>query len=159
MVQAWVVVVGASQHHDADPVLVLQLVEHLPCAAADAGLVFFQGRESGLNGAVVFFLRQAQDWLKRLQHLMGKQFSLREIKYGVDVLHIMLGEDIVLFGESGLHRLRSRGHRGAGVGPEDRVQRFLVMLFLNQVVDVRDADFCREARIDCATAGSGAIQF
>ena len=32
------------------------------------------------------------------------------------------------------------------------------MLLLDQVVDVRDADLCREARVDRAAARAGAIQ-
>src|SRR5215471_20032970 len=41
---------------------------------------------------------------------------------------------------------------------EDGVERLLAMLFLNQVVDVRDADLRGEAGVDGAAAGSGAIE-
>ena len=88
-------------------------------------------------------------------------------------LTLVLGEDVVFLGERGLHRLRRRRHRRAGVRAgqlhqrrvqhvvhreEDRVERLLAVLHLDQVVDVRDADLRREARIDGAAAGAGAIQ-
>ena len=105
---------------------------------------------------------------------MREQLAVGEVQHRVDVLHIVLGEDVVFFCECGFHRLRSRGHGRAGIraddlherrvqhvihGEEDRVQRLLAVLLLDQVVDVRNADLRREARIDGAAAGARAIQF
>src|SRR5437763_1392958 len=42
---------------------------------------------------------------------------------------------------------------------KDRVQRLFAMLFLDEVIHVRDTDFGGEAGIDCAATGSRAVEF
>ena len=72
VIQARIVMIRPAEHDDADAVLALELVEHLARAAADAGFVVLQRRESGLDGTVVFFLRKPENRLPRLQHLVGR---------------------------------------------------------------------------------------
>src|SRR5580693_10127367 len=104
---------------------------------------------------------------------MGEQFAICKVQHRIEVLDVVFGENIVLLCECGLDRLRCCSDRWAGVRPDnlhewrsqhvihrekDDVQRFLAMLFLDQVIDVRNADLCREARIDSASAGSSTIE-
>ncbi len=42
---------------------------------------------------------------------------------------------------------------------KDGVERLLAMLFLNEIVNVRNSDLGREARVDGAAARTSAIQF
>ena len=105
---------------------------------------------------------------------MRKQLAVGEVEHRVDVFDVVLGKDIVLFRERRLHRFRSCRHRRTCIralqlhqlrvqnvihGEEDGVQRFLLVLLLNQVVNVRDADLGREAGVNRATAGTRAIEF
>src|SRR5215469_6335487 len=60
MIESRIVVIGAGQHDDADAVLAFELIEYLPRALANAGLVFSEGHESGLDGAIVFFRREPE---------------------------------------------------------------------------------------------------
>ena len=166
-------VIGPAQHDDADPVFALQLVEHLARSLANVGLVIRQRLEADFDRAVVLFQRQTHDWLPRLQHLMGEQFPVGEIQDRIYILHVVLGKDVVLFGECRLHRFGRCGDRRAGVRAhdldqrrskhvvhreEDDVQRLLAVLLLNQVVDVGDADLGGEAGIDCAPARARAVE-
>ena len=96
-----------------------------------------------------------------------------KFEHWIDVLHVVLGEDIVFLGECGLDGFRRCGHGWTGIGAdnlhqrrgqhvvhreEDDVQRLLAMLLLDQVVDVRNTDFRREAGVDGAAAGAGPVQ-
>ncbi len=72
MVKSRIVVVGTSQHDDADAVILFQLIKHLSGALANASFVFFQSRKSGFHRAVVFLKRQTEHWLPHLQHLMSE---------------------------------------------------------------------------------------
>ncbi len=81
-------------------------------------------------------------------------------------------EEIALFGEGGLDGRGRGGDRGAGamalrvdqVGlqivdhrEEDEVERLLLMVHVEQVVHVRDADLGREAGVDGAALGAGLV--
>ncbi len=105
---------------------------------------------------------------------MGEEFPVSKIQNRIDVLHIVLAKNVVLFGKCRLHSLRRRGHRRTRIctnnvhqgrmqnvihREEDYVQRFLAMLFLNQVVDVRNSDLRWETGIDRTTARASTIKF
>src|ERR1700722_554731 len=165
--------VRSAQHNDADAVFAFELVKNLTRPATDASLVILQRLVADLYRAVVLFLRQSEDRLPGLQHLMGEEFAVGKVQHRVHVLDIVLCENIILFRERGLHRLRGRGHGWTSVrsdnlhewrsqhivhGEENDVQGLLAMLLLDQVVDVRDADLRGETGIDGAAAGAGSIQ-
>src|SRR6185369_12836747 len=167
-------VIRTTEHNDPNPVFALQLIEHLAGAFLDAGLIVLQALEAHFDGTIIFFLRQSEQRLPSLQHLVRKELAVGEVQDWIEILHIMLGKDIVFLGESCLHGLRCSSNRGAGVrahnlhqwrmqhvvhGEEDHVQWFLAVLLLDQVVNVRDADLGGETRIDRATAGTRTIQF
>src|ERR1700730_1348834 len=99
---------------------------------------------------------------------------MSEVKHGIKGLDVVLGEYIIFLGESSLYRLRRRGYGRAGIGTnnfdqrrsqhvihgeEDDVQRLLAVLFLDQVIDMRNPDFRRKAGIDSATACARAVEF
>ena len=162
-----------AQHHDADAIFAFQLVHHLASAPANAAFVVRQRLVAHLDRAVVFFLRQSKDRLPRLQHLVREQLAIGKVQDRIDVLHVVLGKDVVFLGKGGLHRFRRRGHgrtrirrhdlhqrRGQHVvhREEDDVQRLLAMLLLDQVVDVRNADLRREAGIDGAAARARPVE-
>src|SRR5579864_1078584 len=105
---------------------------------------------------------------------MSEQFAVGEIQYRIDVFHVVLSKYIVLLGKRRFYRLRRCGDGGTGIGSndlhqrrvqdvvhreEDGVERLLLVLLLNEVVDVRDADLCREAGINRAATRSRAIKF
>src|SRR5580698_2394206 len=104
---------------------------------------------------------------------MSEEFAIGKIQYRVEVFYVVFGEDVVLFGERGLHSFWRGGHGGARVraddfhqwrrqhvvhGEEDDVERLFAMLFLDEVIDVGDADFRWEAGVDGSATGSGAIE-
>ena len=66
MIESGIVVIGPGQHNDADAVLAFELVEYLPRALANAGLVLSERHESRLDGAIVFFRREPEDRLPGL---------------------------------------------------------------------------------------------
>ena len=85
----------------------------------------------------------------------------------------MLGKNVVLFCERRLDCFRSCRDCWAGIaareldkrrvqdvvhGEEDHIERLLPVFFLNQIIDVRDPDFCRETRVNGATTCSGAVK-
>jgi hypothetical protein len=65
------------------------LIEHLPRAPANAGFVFLQRRESGFDGAIVFFLRQAQTRLPT-PAASGWRRALRSAKLSTGSMYFTL---------------------------------------------------------------------
>src|SRR5215469_3799554 len=65
VIQARIVVIGATEHHDADAVFAFELINHFAGAAADRGFVLGKRFETGLYSAVIFFEREAEDRLPR----------------------------------------------------------------------------------------------
>src|SRR5580700_7445747 len=63
------------QHHNADAVFPLQLIEHLPRTAANARLIILQRLVAHFDRAVILFLRQTHDGLARLHHLVRQLFA------------------------------------------------------------------------------------
>src|SRR5580704_5529577 len=61
VIQAGIVMVGTSQHHNTDAVFALQLVQYLAGTIADIAFVVFQRSKSSLNRPVVFLLRQSEN--------------------------------------------------------------------------------------------------
>ena len=123
VVEAGVVMIRAPEHHDTNTIFPLELIQYLARATPNARFVFLERGESRLDSAIVFFQRESENGLQGLQHLVSKQFSIGEVQHGVDVLHIVLGEDIVFLGECGLHRFRSSSHRGTCIRSYDLYQR------------------------------------
>src|SRR5438128_2622803 len=123
VIEARIVVVGPSQHHDANAVLALELIEHLPRTVADAGFVILQALVAYFNCSIVLFFGQSQNRLPGLQHLVCEKLLVGEVQDRVKILHIVLGENVVLFRERGLHRFRGRSHRWAGIRSDDLHQR------------------------------------
>ena len=56
MIEARIVVIRPAQHHDADAVFALQLVEHLPGTPANTRFVARERIEADFDGTVVLFL-------------------------------------------------------------------------------------------------------
>ena len=50
---------------------------------------------------------------------MGEQFAIRKVEDRIQVFDIVFGEDIILFCEGGLHRLRRRSHGWACIRAND----------------------------------------
>src|SRR5271168_3114644 len=105
---------------------------------------------------------------------MGEELAVGEVEHWREILHIVLREDVVLLGKRSFYSLWRCGDGGAGIGAdnvhqrrmqnvvhgeENYIQRLLAVLLLNQVVDVRNTDLRREAGIDRASTGPGAIKF
>jgi hypothetical protein len=82
VVQARIVVIRASQHHDADAVFAFELVEHLAGALADARFVILQRREAGFDGAVVFGFATGPEGLPRLYIWKAKSFWSAKLRIG-----------------------------------------------------------------------------
>src|SRR5271165_3141549 len=173
VVQAGIVMIGTAEHHNADAVLTLELVEHVARLVPHASLVFVERLIAGLDGALVLFGRQAEQGLESGEHLVRQQLAVLQVENRIDVLHLVFGKDIALLGIRGFDRLGTRRHRGAGVrsgeiderrvedvhhGEEDQVERLLGGFDGEQIMDVSDADLCRETRIDGSAAGAGAIK-
>jgi hypothetical protein len=174
MIQAWIVMIRAPQHDDADAILAFQLIDDLAGAFANVAFVVFQCLESGFDGTIVFFVGQAEHRVEGLEHLEGEQLAVGEVQDRIDVLDIVLGENVVLFRESCFHGFRRGGDGGAGVAArefyqgrvenvvhreKDNVERLLAVLFLDQVVDMRNADLGWEAGIDGTAACAGTVEF
>ena len=171
VVQARIVVIRAAEHHDADAVFALELVENFAGALANAAFIILEALKPA-SMARSFSSCERPRRASTPVHLEGEQLPVREIENRIDILHVDFGENVVFFRERGLHGFRSGGDGGAGVGAgeldqrgmqhvvhreENGVERLLAVLHLNQVVDVRDADLRREAGIDGAAIGAGAI--
>src|ERR1700733_4809119 len=148
-------VVHAAQHDNADPVLTLQLIERLPCLTANVSLAIVQGLESSIESTFILFTGKSQDRTPRLQHLVGADSFVLQVENGININHPVLSEDVALLGERGLYYFWRSSHCRASVGPgqvnqrsmqhvvhgePDSIQRFLVMLRRDQVINVRNAD-------------------
>jgi len=116
VIQTGIVVVGTAQHHDADAILALELVQNLAGSPADAGFVFRQRLVAGFDRAIVFFPRQSENRPPCLEHLTREQLAVGEVQHGGDVLYVVFGEDVVLFRERSLHSFRRGGNRRARIG-------------------------------------------
>src|ERR1700740_1804207 len=105
---------------------------------------------------------------------MRKQFPVLEVENRIDVLYFVFRKDVVLLGICCFDRLRTRRYRWAGVRPgeihqrgvedvdhwkEDQVKRLFRGFDREQVVNVSDTDFSREAWIDGSAAGTSAVKF
>ena len=149
------------------------MIENLAGTITDARLIVRECFVADFDRTVVLFLGQAQDGLPGLQHLVRKQFAVGKVKDWIQVLHIVLGEHVVLFCECRLDRFGRCGNRGARVcahdfhqrrsqhivhREEDHMEGLFAVLFLDQVVNVGNSDFCRETGIDSAAARTGAVK-
>ena len=119
VIQARIVVIDASQHHDADAVFAFQLIQNLARPLADAGFVIVERRVAALDGPLVFFLRQAQHRFPRREHLLGEKLAVLQVDHRVKVRDPVVLEDVRFLGIGGFHRFRSRRHCRAGIGCHD----------------------------------------
>src|SRR6202041_2773473 len=152
---------------NSDAIFAFKLIKNLASPATNAAFVIGQRLVAYFDCAIVLFLGQSENWLPRLQHLVSEQFAIGKVQHWVQILDVVLAEGIVLFGECRLYRFRRRGYRWTGISAddldqrrsedvvhweEDYIQRLLAMLFLDQIVNVRNADLGREAGVDSAAA-------
>src|SRR5579883_137792 len=173
VIQPRIVMIRPAEHHDADPIFPLQLVQYFSSLFANAGFVIFESFVPRLDGALIFFNRKTQHRIPGLVHLIGEQLAVGEVQQRVHVADAVLGEYIGLLCERGFDSIRAGRHRRAGVGAlqihqaavqhihhwkENNVELLSQALEEDEIVDVRDADFRRETRIDGAAARSGAVQ-
>jgi hypothetical protein len=173
VVQAWIVVIDAPQHHDADAVFALKLVERLAGLAANVGFACLERLEANFEGALILFAAKAKDRPQRLVHLVSADLLVLKVENRIEIQNAVLCEDVAFFGEGGLHRLGRCRYRRASIragqihemavqhvihGEPDGVERLLAVLRGKQIVDMRDADLRRIARIDGAAASACAIK-
>ncbi len=148
-------VIHAAQHHDADAVLALQLVQRLAGLAANLGLAIEQGLESGVQRAFIFFAGKTQYRTPGLKHLVGTDSLILQIQDWIEVTDPIVSEDFTLLGKGRFDYLRRGGHRRASIGTgqvdqrgmqhvvhrePDRVQWLLAVLGRDEIVNVRDAN-------------------
>src|SRR5262249_13835031 len=70
VVQPGVVMVWPCEHHDTDALFAFQLIEDVPSASLDIRLVREQFTERGLDGPLVFFFGESEEWPPRLEQLL-----------------------------------------------------------------------------------------
>ena len=175
MVDAGVVVVRPAQHHDAEAVLGLELIEHLARRLAQVVLEALQAAVALVDGPAVLVVGQPEQVAPNRRTAASRSrrgsSTLTNVFY---VAHAHLGEDVALLGERGLHGLGGRGDGRAGaiaLASQDRCEvsvsiigkkmtssGFLAVVLVEQVVDVRDADLAREAGVDRAALGTLLVQ-
>ncbi len=175
VVHAGIVVIGAAQQDDAEPVFALELFEHFAGGAAHGDVVEdVEGAIALFDGAMIFFRRQAKDVLELFVHLALENIGVGEVDEGVDEADALLFEEIAFLGERSLDRRRRGGDGGAGTAglqaleiageavdhrEEDDIERLLGVDLVEQIVDVRDAELRGEAGIDGAALGAFFVQF
>ena len=174
VIQAGIVVIGPAQHDDADAVFALQLIEHLRARAGGCWLRNLSAPRIPTSTARSFSssdrprigchacsiwcansLRSAKLRTGSIYFTLCSaktSFSLVNAAFTVSGVAVTVGQAFAptIFTSGEVQHVVHR--------EEDRVQRLLAMLLLNQVVDVRNADLGREAGIDRAAARARAIQ-
>ena len=174
VVQAGIVVIRARQQDDADAVFGFELLEDFAALLAqDAFAEVEHGGFRGLRGAVIFFGRKAEDVAEGVEHLALEQVGHAAIDERIEEFDAHFLEEIAFLGEGRLGGRGGGGDGGAGAmalrvhhvggqivdhGEEDDVERLLLVVHVEQVVHVRDADLRREAGIDRAALGAGLVQ-
>jgi len=175
VVHAGVVMIRPAQQHHADAVLPLELFENLAGRAAHRHVVERVERAVAfLHRPMVLLRRQAQDVFELFVHLPLEEVGTGQVDEGVQEDHALFFEQVAFLGERRLHRRgsgRYGGARPAGLdarelarqavdhGEENNIQRLLRMHFVQQVMDVRNAEFRREAGVDSAALGAFFVQF
>src|ERR1700743_204582 len=108
-------VIYPSQHDDPNTIFTLQLIKCLASLSADFALTVCQRFETHIESAFILFTAKPQHRTPCFEHLVGTDPLILEIQDWIDVGNAMLGKDIAFLHESGLYRLRSRGHSGTSI--------------------------------------------
>ena len=158
--------VDAPEHDDAEAALAL---ERARASAGPAGAGSSSHASSASKPAATARSfssgEQAQQRRPRLEHLLREEPPVGQVEQRAHVPDALLGEHVAFLREGRLHGLRRHRDGRARVRrlalttrrrhdvehrEEDAVERLLRVLRVEQVVDVRDAELRREARIDRA---------
>src|SRR5690242_4067473 len=175
VIHARVVVIRTAQQDDAQAVFALELFEHFASGAAHGDVIeIFERAIALLDGALILFGAEAEDVLELLEHLALEKLRVRKVHERIHEADALLLEEVTFLGERGLHgsrRGRHGGTRAAGLHmaqrageavdhrEKDDVERLLGVDLVQQVVDVRNAELRREARVDGAALRAFLIQF
>src|SRR5579885_3296547 len=166
VVDARIVVIRAAQQHNADLVLPLEHLEHLPALAPLHDIVVVVERPvSLLNSPVILFGGQPENVFELSIKLPFQNLGFADVHKGVQKNDALLFEDVSLFGESRFYRRRRGGHGGTSAAPlrvhqvggqavdhgkEDVVELPFRVDHVQEIVNVRDGDLGWKARIDGA---------
>src|ERR1700733_577452 len=85
VIETGIVMVRAAKHDNTDAIVALKLVEYLTGPAADTAFVVLQRLITGFHRAVVFFLRESENRLPSLQHLVGEQLAVGEVQHRIEI--------------------------------------------------------------------------
>ena len=166
VVDAGVVVVRSAQHDDADAVLGLEPFQDFPALVPqDFVHEAVLGFEALVHGANVLLPGKPEDIAELVIHLLGQQRGPGGVYESVEKEDIVLPEDVPFLDKSRLDGLRRAddGRAGAVVlhelkvarqvvdhGTEDDVERLFFVVYIEQIVYVRDAYFGGKAGVDGA---------
>src|SRR6266545_2622336 len=166
VVQPRVVVIRPREQHHSESFFGFELIENLArLAAQDHVIKNVERLVTLLDCPGVLFARQTEDVLERLEHLLFEEARLIQVQEGIEISNSVLPEKVAFFGKRGLDRVGRSRHRGAGAirlgvdqfrrqrvdhREEDQVERLLLVMNVDQVVDVRNAHLRREAGVNRA---------
>ena len=170
VVDARVVVVRAAEQHDAEPVLALELLQHLARRRAQVALEALERRVAGLHRPLVLLARRARGRPSTPRTSASRTAgarrgsrrcrgsgcpSPRTGRLSLMKAALTASGVAVTVGQARLSCVffRSDGQR-VDHREEDDVERLLRVRLVEQVVHVRDAELRREAGVDRAALGA-----
>ena len=175
MIDSRVVMVRTAQNDNSNSVFCLKLLQNFPALLAkDSVLEMIQRLVRLPGGSLTLSSRKPQDVYKLKVHLPLEQIGLTRIHQGIHILQPHIGKQIPFLDEGRLHGLGCGGHGGAGtVGlhiheirgkivnhrEEDVIERLLLVLYIEQVMHMRNTDLRREARVDRTPFRSRLVEF
>ena len=167
--------VRTAQNDNSNSVFCLKLLQNFPALLAkDSVLEMIQRLVRLPGGSLTLSSRKPQDVYKLKVHLPLEQIGLTRIHQGIHILQPHIGKQIPFLDEGRLHGLGCGGHGGAGtVGlhiheirgkivnhrEEDVIERLLLVLYIEQVMHMRNTDLRREARVDRTPFCSRLVEF
>src|SRR5262245_17116817 len=170
VIDSRVIMVGPAKHYDSKAIFCLELVQDLASGPSERDV--HEGIErliTLLHGQVVLFRSQPENVLEGVIELLFKQARFIHVQDRVQVLQPHLREEVAFLYESRLDclgcscpsrtgpaRLNIDQIRSQGINhrEENHIQRFLLVMHMKEIMNMRDADLGRETRIYRASLGS-----
>ena len=123
VIQTGIMMIGPSQHHNADAIFALQLIHGFPGLPLDALFIVFERFEAGLNRSFVFSPGNPKYRLPRLEQLISQQLSIGEVEDRAHIRNAGIGKDVVFLRVGSFHCLGGGCDRGTGIDPRKVYQR------------------------------------